>query len=66
MTQKISKISLAKKIVSQAKQELAEEKEKQLKERAKSFLEEIQEAKRTVALLERQMKNFIREVEIEE
>jgi F420-0:gamma-glutamyl ligase len=57
-----SGLALAKKIVSQAEQELAKERETKLTERAKELLKDIQEAKRTVALLEKQMQNFLREV----
>jgi len=59
------KITLANKIVAQAKKELAEEKQKNLITQAKSLLEDIQEAKRTVNLLERQLKNFMREVDLD-
>lgn len=59
-------VSLAKKIVSEAEKELAKEREENLKGRAKKLLEEMQEAKRTVSLLERQLRNFMREVDIEE
>lgn len=58
-------ISLANKIVAVAKKELAEEKEINLTKQAKKLLEEIQEAKRTVALLERQLQNFMKEVDLE-
>lgn len=57
--------SLAKRIVAQAKEELSKEREEKLKEQAKSLLEDIQEAKRTTALLERQLRNFMREVDID-
>lgn len=57
-------ITLAKKIVSQAKEELKKEKEENLKKQAKQLLEEMNEAKRTVALLERQLNNFMREVDL--
>lgn len=56
-------VSLAKKIVSEAEKELAKEREENLKVRAKKLLEEMQEAKRTVSLLERQLINFMREVD---
>lgn len=55
-------LALAKKIVSQAEQELAKERDEKLTARAKSLLQDIQEAKRTVALLEKQLQNFLREV----
>ncbi len=59
-------VSLAKKIVSEAEKEIAKEREENLKVRAKSLLQEMQEAKRTVSLLERQLKNFMREVDIDD
>lgn len=58
-------VSLAKKIVSEAEKELAKEKEENLKVQAKGLLQDIQEAKRTVALLERQLNNFIKEVDLD-
>lgn len=58
-------VSLAKKIVSEAEKEIAKEKEENLKVQAKGLLKDIQEAKRTVALLERQLNNFIREVDLD-
>lgn len=57
--------SLAKRIVAEAKKELSKEREEKLKEQAKSLLEDIQEAKRTTALLERQLRNFMREVDLD-
>jgi F0F1-type ATP synthase membrane subunit b/b' len=57
-------ISLAEKIVSEAKKEINKEREENLKKQAKTLLVEIQEAQRTVNLLEKQLKNFMREVEI--
>lgn len=63
---KITKaISLANKIVVEAKKELAKEKEENLKKQAKTLLADIQEAKKTVALLERQLNNFMREVDLD-
>jgi uncharacterized membrane protein YcjF (UPF0283 family) len=59
-----SAISLAKKIVSEAEKEIAKEKEENLKVQAKSLLKDIQEAKKTVSLLERQLNNFMREVDL--
>lgn len=59
------KVTFAKKIVEQAKKELNKEKEEKYKIRAKSILEEIQEAQRTVNLLEKQLNNFIREMDLE-
>lgn len=59
------KITLAKKIVDQAKKELNKEREEKYKERAKELLEEIQEAKRTTTLLEKQLRNFMREIDLE-
>lgn len=56
---------MAKKIVSQAKEELKKEKEENLKKQAKQLLAEMNEAKRTVALLERQLNNFMREVDLD-
>ena len=65
MESKISKsLSLAKKIVSEAKKELTKEKEENLKVQAKQLLKDIQEAKRTTSLLERQLNNFMREVDL--
>lgn len=58
-------LSLAKKIVTEAKKELNKEKEGKLKERAKQLLADIQEAKRTTSLLERQLNNFMREVDLD-
>jgi predicted RNase H-like nuclease (RuvC/YqgF family) len=58
-------VSLANKVVLEAKKELAKEKEENLKKQAKSLLADIQEAKRTVSLLEKQLNNFIREVDLE-
>lgn len=58
-------ITLANKIVAEAKKELAKEKEESLKKQAKSLLEDIQEAKRTVSLLEKQLNNFMREVDLD-
>ncbi len=66
MENKISKsLSLAKRIVVEAKKELREEKEKNLKVQAKNLLADIQEAKRTTVLLERQLNNFMREVDLD-
>ena len=59
------KITLAQKIVSEAKKEINQEREEKYKDRAKQLLEEIQEAVRTTTLLERQLKNFMREVDNE-
>jgi hypothetical protein len=61
----MSKIALAKKIVQRAKAELNEEREKNLKDQAKTLLKDISEARRTVDLLERQLRNFMREVELD-
>lgn len=58
-------VSLANKIVVEAKKELAKEKEENLKKQAKTLLADIQEAKKTVALLERQLNNFMREVDLD-
>jgi hypothetical protein len=58
------KITLAQKIVSEAKKELNKDREEKYKERAKTLLEDIQEAQRTVNLLERQLKNFMKEVDL--
>lgn len=60
-----SNISLANKIVAEAKKELAKEKEENLKKQAKTLLADIQEAKKTVNLLERQLNNFIKEVQLD-
>lgn len=63
---KLSKaVSLANKIVVEAKKELAREKEENLTKQAKNLLADIQEAKRTVALLERQLNNFMKEVDLD-
>jgi len=58
-------LSLAKRIVAQAKKELSKEREENLTKRAKQLLEEIQESKRTVSLLEKQLTNFMREISTE-
>ncbi|MGI5828439.1 MAG: hypothetical protein ACOX6V_05465 [Patescibacteria group bacterium] len=58
------KVSLAKKIVSKAKSELNKEREERYIETAKQLLEDIQEAKRTVNLLEKQLRNFMREIDL--
>lgn len=59
------KISFANKVVAEAKKELAKEKEENLKKQAKTLLADIQEAKKTVSLLERQLNNFMKEVDLE-
>lgn len=59
------KVTFAQKVINQAKKELNKEREEKYKERAKSLLEEIQEAQRTVNLLEKQLKNFMREMDLE-
>lgn len=59
------KISFAKKVVEEAKKELNKEREEKYKSRAKNLLEDIEEAKRTVNLLERQLRNFMREVDLQ-
>lgn len=59
-------MSLAKKVVSQAQKELEQEREQNLKARAKELLQDIQESKRTVALLEKQLNNFMRELDLDE
>lgn len=58
-------VSLANKVVLEAKKELAKEKEENLKKQAKTLLADIQEAKRTVSLLEKQLNNFMREVDLD-
>lgn len=58
-------LSLAKRIVVEAKKELNKEKEENLKKQAKQLLADIQEAKRTTSLLERQLNNFMREVDLD-
>jgi hypothetical protein len=58
-------LTLANKIVVEAKKELAKEKEENLKKQAKTLLADIQESKRTVALLERQLNNFMKEVDLD-
>jgi hypothetical protein len=55
-------LTLANKIVATAKKELAKERETNLTKRAKELLQDIQEAKRTVSLLEKQLENFMREI----
>ncbi len=63
---KVSKaFSLANKIVVEAKKELAKEKEENLKAQAKTLLADIQASKKTVALLERQLNNFMKEVDLD-
>lgn len=59
-----SKISLAEKIIQEAKKEYNKEREEKYKDRAKNLLQEIMEAKRTVDLLERQLKNFMKEIDL--
>lgn len=58
-------MSLAKRIVAQAKSELNKEREERLQEQAKTLLRDIQEAKRTCTLLEKQLNNFMREVDMD-
>lgn len=65
MGTKPSRASLAKKIVEEAKKELNKEREENLKNQAKQLLADISEAKRTVSLLERQLKNFMKEVDLD-
>ena len=57
-------LSLAKEIVAQAKMELAKDRKENLTKQAKDLLEDIQESKRTVSLLEKQLNNFMREVDL--
>lgn len=64
-TKKEGVLSLAKRIVAQAKTELNKERDEKLKEQAKTLLQDIQEAKRTTSLLERQLRNFMREVDLD-
>jgi len=59
-------ITLAQKIVSEAKKEMNLEREENLKKQAKQLLEEIQASNKTVGLLERQLRNFMREVDLDE
>ena len=59
-----NKIDFAKKVVEQAKKELNKEKLEKYTERARGLLEDIQEAKRTTTLLEKQLRNFMREVNL--
>jgi len=61
----MTKIKLAKKIISEAKKELNKEREENYKKRAKDLLSEISEAVRTTRLLEKQLKNFMREIDLE-
>ena len=65
MSKITNSLSLAKRIVVEAKKELREEKEKNLKVQAKNLLADIQEAKRTTVLLERQLNNFMKEVDLD-
>lgn len=58
------KISFAKKVISEAKKELNKEREEKYKSRAKELLEDIEESKRTVNLLEKQLRNFMREINL--
>ena len=58
-------LALANRIVATAKKELAKEREENLTKRAKQLLEDIQESKRTVSLLEKQLTNFMREIATE-
>lgn len=57
-------VEFGKKILDQAKKELNKEREEEYKKTAKTLLEDIESAKRTVDLLEKQLKNFIREIEL--
>ncbi len=59
------KFSFANKVVAEAKKELAKEKEENLKKQAKTLLADIQASKKTVALLERQLNNFMKEVDLD-
>ena len=58
-------IKLGQKIIQEAKKEMNKEREENLKEQAKQLLLEIHQAKRTVALLEKQLENFMREVDLD-
>ena len=58
------KVSFAKKVVDQAKKELNKEREEKYKTRAKQLLEDIDESRRTVDLLEKHLRNFMREIEL--
>lgn len=63
---KISKtLSLANRVVAEARKQLATERQENLTKQAKALLEEIQESKRTVSLLEKQLLNFMREVDMD-
>ena len=67
LMKKVSRaITLAQKIVSEAKKEMNLEREENLKKQAKQLLEEIQASNKTVGLLERQLRNFMREVDLDE
>ena len=67
LMKKVSRaIPLAQKIVSEAKKEMNLEREENLKKQAKQLLEEIQASNKTVGLLERQLRNFMREVDLDE
>jgi len=57
-------VDFAKKIIEGAKDELNKEREENYKKRAKQLLEDIEESKKTVILLERQLKNFMKEIEL--
>jgi hypothetical protein len=58
------KLELAKRVIETAKDELNKEREENYRRRAKQLLEEIDTAKRTVDLLEKQLRNFMREIEL--
>ncbi len=60
-----NKMALARKVIDQAKKEINKEREEKYLTRAKQLLVEIDEAKRTTDLLERQLRNFIREIELQ-
>lgn len=59
-------LTLGKKMLNQARDEIKEEKAKQFKEEAKRVLLELDSAKRTVILLERQVANLVRKFDTNE
>ena len=59
------KVALSKKVLELAQEEISKEREEKYKEQAKELLEDIREAKRTVTLLEKQLNNFLREIDLD-
>ena len=58
-------IELWSKIIAEAKKQVKQEREEKLLERAKELIEELNESKKTVRLLERQVNNFIKECNLD-